>query len=184
MPVPPSAYARRVALIPPVDPGRPPTRLKRALMPFALSKAGLWFGINVASRTDPKLMKLTRGRVNLGGNILPTVLLKVHGRKSGVERTVPLVYFTDGDDVILMASSFGRPKLPAWYHNVMASQTVELTAGGVTGTYEPTEVEGPERDRLYEKAKQVYEGYGMYEEKTAGIRRVPVLRLKPSNPTP
>ena len=33
------------------------------------------------------------------------------------------------------------------------------------------------RDALYEKAKQVYTGYGIYEEKTAGIRRVPVLRL-------
>ena len=45
------------------------------LMPFALSKPGTWYGINVASRVDPKLMKLTRGRVNLGGNVLPTLLL-------------------------------------------------------------------------------------------------------------
>ena len=66
-------------------------------------------------------MKMTGGRVNLGGGVLPTVLLTVPARKSGVERTVPLVYFSDGDDVILMASSFGRPKLPAWYHNVKAS---------------------------------------------------------------
>jgi len=187
MPAPPCAYARRVP-IPRVDPDAPPTRLKRALMPFALSKAGLWYGINVASRLDPKLMKLSRGRVNLGGGVLPTVLLTVRGRKSGVERTVPLVYFSEGDDVILMASSFGRPKLPAWYHNITASPEVTLTAGGVSERYRPAEVEGPERDALFEKAKQIYEGYGMYEEKTAGIRRVPVLRLtqvtKPSQATP
>ena len=90
---------------------------------------------------------------------------------------MPLVYFSDGDDVILMASSFGRPKLPAWYHNVMASHAVTLTAGGVSESYRPTEVDGPERDALYEKAKQVYEGYGIYEDRTAGIRKVPVLRL-------
>jgi deazaflavin-dependent oxidoreductase (nitroreductase family) len=162
----------------------PPTRLKRMLMPFALSKAGTWYGINVASRLDPKLMKVTRGRVNLGGGVIPTVLLTVRGRRSGTERTVPLVYFTEGDDVILMASSFGRPKLPAWYHNVMASPEVTLTAGGVSERYRPTEVEGPERDALYEKAKQIYAGYGIYEERTSGIRKVPVLRLKPSKSPP
>jgi deazaflavin-dependent oxidoreductase (nitroreductase family) len=122
-------------------------------------------------------MRLTRGRVNLLANSLPTVLLTVPGRKSGVERTVPLVYFSDGEDVILMASSFGRPKLPAWYHNVMAAEEVTLTAGGISERYRASEVEGPERDALYAKATRIYEGYGIYEQKTAGIRRVPVLRL-------
>ena len=146
-------------------------------MPFAMSKPGTWYGINIASRVDPKLMKLTRGRMNLSANVLPTVLLTVRGRKSGAERTVPLVYFSDGDDVILMASSFGRPKFPAWYHNVKASPEVTLTAGGVSERYRAVEVDGPERDALYAKAKQVYEGYGIYEERTSGIRKVPVLRL-------
>jgi deazaflavin-dependent oxidoreductase (nitroreductase family) len=147
------------------------------LTPFALSKAGTWYGIKIASRLDPKLMKATRGRVNVGGNILPTLLLTVRGRRSGIERTVPLVYFSDGGDVILMASSFGRPRFPAWYHNVMANPEVTLTAGGVSERYRAAEVEGPERDALYAKAKRVYEGYGIYEERTAGVRRVPVLRL-------
>ena len=163
--------------IPKVDPDRPPTRTKRALTKFALSKAGTWYGVNVASRFDPALIRLTRGRVNLGANQLPTLLMTVRGRKSGVERTVPLVYFTDGDDVILMASSFGRPKLPAWYHNVIASREVTLAAGVVSERYRASEVEGPERDALYEKATRVYEGYGLYEQRTAGIRKVPVLRL-------
>jgi deazaflavin-dependent oxidoreductase (nitroreductase family) len=163
--------------IPRVDPDKPPSRTKRLLTRFALSKAGFWYGIKVASRFDPKLMKMTGGRVNLGGGVLPTVLLTVPGRKSGVERTVPLVYFSDGDDVILMASSFGRPKLPAWYHNVKANPEVTLTAGGVSERYRASEAEGAERDALYAKAKQVYEGYGVYEDRTAGVRRVPVLRL-------
>jgi deazaflavin-dependent oxidoreductase (nitroreductase family) len=162
--------------------------MRRILTPFALSKPGTWYGINIAARIDPTLMRLTRGRVNVGGNVLPTLLLTTRGRKSGVERTVPLVYFSDGDDVILMASSFGRPKLPAWYHNVTASREVTLTAGGVSERYRATEVQGPDRDALYEKAKKVYEGYGLYEERTAGIRKVPVLRLtqvtKPTQGTP
>lgn len=165
--------------IPRVDPATPPTRIKRLLMPFAMSKPGTWYGINIASRVDPKLMKLTRGRVNLSANVLPTVLLTVRGRKSGIERTVPLVYFSDGDDVVLMASSFGRPKFPGWYHNIRANPEVTLTAGEVSERYRASEVEGPDRDALYAKAKQLYEGYGIYEQRTAGVRRVPVLRLSP-----
>jgi deazaflavin-dependent oxidoreductase (nitroreductase family) len=164
--------------IPRVDPDKPPTRLEQRLVKFAMSKPGTWYGINVAARVDPKLLKWTGGRLKLP-TVLPTVLLTVPGRKSGVERTIPLVYFSDGDDVILMASSFGRPKFPAWYHNVKAHPEVTLTAAGAAVRYRAAEVEGPERDALYEKAKQIYEGYGLYEERTAGIRRVPVLRLTP-----
>ncbi len=69
--------------IPKVDPDLPPSRVKRLLMPFALSKPGLWYGINVAAKVDPKLMRLSKGRVNLLANALPTVLLTTRGRKSG-----------------------------------------------------------------------------------------------------
>jgi hypothetical protein len=32
---------------------------------------------------------------------------------------------------------------------------------------------------LAERAKRVYRGYGIYERRTAGIRHVPVMRLRP-----
>ena len=117
------------------------------------------------------------GRVNLAAGLLPVVLLTVRGARSGVERTVPLVYFTDDDEVILIASSFGRPRYPAWYHNIKADPNVTLEAKGRRARFLAREVEGEDRERLYGLAKQLYTGYGNYEERTAGIRRVPVLRL-------
>jgi deazaflavin-dependent oxidoreductase (nitroreductase family) len=111
--------------------------------------------------------------------MLPLVLLNVRGRKTGELRTVPLVYFTDGDDVILIASSFGRAKNPAWYLNLRANPDVTLSAGGVTAPYRAEQVpDGPERDRLYELARANYAGYGDYEA-MAGERRIPVLKLSP-----
>lgn len=109
---------------------------------------------------------------------LPLVLLRVRGRRSGELRTVPLVYFTEGDDVILVASSFGRARHPAWYLNVVAGPEVELTAGGITGTYRARVVGGSERDRLFALAERNYAGYGDYEA-LAGERRIPVLALSP-----
>jgi hypothetical protein len=98
--------------IPRVDPRRPRTGLLGLVTSFALTKPGTWLFSEVAARIDPWLMRFSGGRVNLASGLLPVVLLTVQGARTGVERIVPLVYFTDGDDVILIASSFGRPRYP------------------------------------------------------------------------
>ncbi len=163
--------------IPAIDPTRPRGRVRRALYAVGMSDFGRWYGIHVASRIDPPLLRLTRGRFATTG-ILPLVLLTVRGRKSGEPRTVPLVYFTDGDDVVLVASSFGRASNPAWYLNLLANPDVELTAAGVTGRYRAREVTGAERERLFDLARANYEGYGNYQV-LAGDRKIPVMALSP-----
>lgn len=163
--------------IPPVDPERPPTGFQRAMHRLAMTGASRWYGINVASRIDPPLLRLTGGRFSTT-SFFPLVLLTVRGRKSGEPRTVPLVYFTRGDEVILTASSFGRARHPAWYRNVKANPVVELTARGRTGRYVARETEGEERERLFALATKHYAGYGLYRER-ATQRTIPVLALKP-----
>jgi deazaflavin-dependent oxidoreductase (nitroreductase family) len=163
--------------IPKVDPLRPRTGLLGAVTRFALTKPGTWFFSEVAAKIDPLLMRASAGRINLTAGLLPVVLLTVRGARSGVERSVQLVYLTDGDDVVLIASSFGRPRYPAWYHNIKANPEVTLAAKGHSARFRAREVQGEDRDRLYALAKQLYTGYGDYEERTAGIRHVPVLRL-------
>jgi deazaflavin-dependent oxidoreductase (nitroreductase family) len=163
--------------IPQIDPTRERGWAREAFHRFGTSSAGRWYGINVASRIDPLLLRITGGRFATT-SMLPLVLLGVRGRKSGELRTVPLVYFTEGEEVVLVASSFGRAKHPAWFLNVIANPEVELTAGGVTAKYRARRVEGEERARLYELARRNYAGYGDYEE-MAGDREIPVLALAP-----
>jgi deazaflavin-dependent oxidoreductase (nitroreductase family) len=166
-------------VIPPVDPDRPPGRWQRAMHKLAMTGPGRWFGINVSSRVDPALMRVSAGRLSTT-SFFPLVLLTVKGRKSGEPRTVPLVYFTQGDEVILTASSFGRDRHPAWYLNVKANPRVELAAGSARGTYVARETEGEERDRLFALSKRLYAGYGRYEQRAAAAeRRIPVLALRP-----
>ncbi len=168
-----------MARIPSIDPTRSRTTFDRWVASVALSKPGTWFAMNVASRLDPWLVKVTGGRLDSSFGSVPILLLTVRGAKSGVERTVPLLYFSDGEDVILMASSFGRPRYPAWYHNLKANPEVTLYSRGREGRYRATETEGAERDRLYALASRVYRGYAVYEDRVEGIRRVPVMRLSP-----
>ncbi len=168
-----------MAAIPEVDPTRPPTAIQRTMRRFVMSDAGTKLAMKVSTRVDPVLLKATRGRISTGIGF-PVVLLTVPGRRSGIERTVPLVYFTQGEDVILVASSFGRAKHPAWYLNLVAADEAKLTAGGVVeARYSIRETEGAERERLFALAEELYAGYGLYRER-AGDRVIPVLALSPT----
>lgn len=168
-----------MARIPPIDPTKPPTGPQRVMHAFAMTRFGRWYGINVASRIDPPLLRLTRGRFATT-SLFPLVSMTVPGRRSGEPRTVPLLYFTHADEVILTASSFGRDKHPAWYLNVKASPAVELEVGGRRGHYIARETEGEERDRLFELSKRLYAGYGQYEARVGDKRTIPVLALRPA----
>lgn len=166
--------------IPLVEPTVSPSSFKRALTRFALTKVGTWYSSQLGARIDPWLVRITRGRVDSAFGQIPIVVVTVRGARSGVERKVPLLYFTDDGDVILIASSYGKAKFPAWYYNIKANPDVRLEAMGKAGSYLAREVEGEDHDRLFELAKNVYSGYSEYKRRTEGIRRIPVMRLSPA----
>ncbi len=167
--------------IPAVDPQKVASSpFKRALTAFALTKFGTWYSSRLGARIDPWLMRATRGRVDHSFGQIPIVLVTVRGARTGRQRTIPLLYFSDGDDVILIASSYGRPKFPAWYYNLKANPDVTLEVKGRSASYLAHEAQGEDRDRLFELAKKVYSGYNQYEQRTTGIRRIPVMRLSPA----
>jgi deazaflavin-dependent oxidoreductase (nitroreductase family) len=136
----------------------------------------------LAKRVDPVLHGLTRGR--FGGRLaLPFVSMTTTGAKSGQPRTTAVLYFSDGQDLILVASNYGRDHHPAWYHNLKANPTAVLTRGDRHGTYAATEVtDEPERERLFALAAHVYGGFADYRELTDQIgRRIPIMRLRPTD---
>lgn len=136
-----------------------------------------WFLVNVGQRIDPPLMRISGGRLKSTLNA-PTVVLTHTGAKSGKRRSTPLAYFTDGDDLILIASKGGAPRHPAWYHNLMANPEVELWSKGGGGRYRAHEAEGSERERLWQLTTEFYPGYANYQER-AGDRRIPVVVCSP-----
>ena len=109
---------------------------------------------------------------------VPIMLLTTTGAKSGQPRTMPLLYVTDGDRLILIASNYGKTSHPAWYRNLVANPKVEVLAGKKSGTYTATEItDAAERDRAWDLALDTYAGYGDYEDR-AGDRRIPLIRLE------
>ena len=119
----------------------------------------------------------------VGGNFAgaPMTLLHHVGRKSGKETVTPLMYQRDEDDpatVYVFASAAGAPKHPAWYHNVLAAGTTTIEVGTETFEVAVEEVTGEKRDRIYAVQAARYPGFAGYEEKTAGIRTIPVVALR------
>lgn len=145
---------------------------------LAATETGLALWRRFAAPFEAQIMKATNGRVRLNPAV-PMVVLSSTGARSGECRDIPLAYFTDGDDVILIASNYGGGRHPAWYHNLLAHPECELHIGQRGGRFVAHEAEGPDRDRLYalavERLNRVFE----LHEKRSGARRIPVLRLTP-----
>ena len=106
------------------------------------------------------------------------VLLHHVGARTGTERVSPLAHLRDGDDAWLIAASkAGAPDNPDWFHNLRAHPdvSVETPDDGVVEV-RAEELRGEDRDRAWERFKQMSDGFRSYEEKTS--RTIPVVALR------
>lgn len=146
-----------------------------------MSDAGMrcaaWYLQNIVPRVEPLLVHWTRGRMT-SLPIVQLLFLKTVGAKTGQARVTPLSYFTDGDNVILVASNYGRPNNPAWYHNVKANPDIRLEARGREGRYVAYEATGGDRDRLWSVATQWTPPLTKYQAMTRN-RAIPVMTCTP-----
>jgi deazaflavin-dependent oxidoreductase (nitroreductase family) len=147
---------------------------------LATTKAGLAVWRKVAAPLEAPLMRATGGRVRLNLAV-PIVVLSSTGARSGQRREIPLAYFTDGDDVILIASNYGGSRHPAWYHNLIAHPECELHIGTRGGPFVAHEADGADRDRLYALSVERLNHVFALHEKRSGARTIPVMRLTPQS---
>jgi deazaflavin-dependent oxidoreductase (nitroreductase family) len=88
-----------------------------------------------------------------------------------------LVYVTDGDRLVIIASKGGAPSNPDWYYNVLANPIVTVELGNEQFQARATPVtEEPERSRLYAKMVEHRPGFAEYEQKTS--RKIPAIILE------
>jgi deazaflavin-dependent oxidoreductase (nitroreductase family) len=103
------------------------------------------------------------------------LLLSVVGRKSGEVRTTPLIYRSDGERWVLVASKGGWPANPAWFENLMADPDVTIQVKGDTIPVHASTAEGDERRRLWSLMTEVWPAYDEYQARTT--REIPVVVL-------
>ncbi|MEO7124840.1 MAG: nitroreductase family deazaflavin-dependent oxidoreductase [Nakamurella sp.] len=119
----------------------------------------------------------------VGGNFAgaPVTLLHHVGRKSGKQSVAPVMYLRDTDDpatIYVFASYEGAKTNPAWFYNLTTAGTATVELGRETFDVTVEEVTGEERDRIYTEQASRFPGFAEYEEKTKGVRTIPVLALR------
>jgi deazaflavin-dependent oxidoreductase (nitroreductase family) len=114
----------------------------------------------------------------VGGPFEGATMLLLHhvGARSGTERVTPLVYFPDGDRMVIVASAAGAPKNPDWYHNVKASPRVDVEVSTDTVAVEAQELVGAERDEKWAEITAAAPGFAEYQTKTSRV--IPVIALE------
>jgi deazaflavin-dependent oxidoreductase (nitroreductase family) len=125
-------------------------------------------------RLAPRAMAL------LGGRLPPFMpvaagVLETRDARNGRPHRRAVVYFSDGDDFVVVPSKGGMATDPHWLENAVASP--EVTFGGQPFRAEVVEDED-ERARLVELGDTYYPPYAVYRTHAAHSgRRIPILRL-------
>jgi deazaflavin-dependent oxidoreductase (nitroreductase family) len=106
------------------------------------------------------------------------VKLTTTGRKSGEPRRVTLYAFEDGDRLVVVGSLGGAPKDPQWAGNLRVNPEATVRVDGEPRTVRAREVDGEERDRLWQLVVKGFPLYATYQRNTT--RQIPLFVLEPS----
>src|SRR5262245_1885586 len=119
--------------------------------------------------------RLSGGR--LGGKMgnLRILLLTTTGRRSGQPRTVPLVFFEDGERLVVMPSKGGDPRDPLWWENLKKNPEANVQVGVERRHMRARLASVEERARLWPRVKRENPTYAEYEKRTT--REIPVVLL-------
>lgn len=137
-----------------------------------------WPALRLLAAGHVAAYRASRGLIGHRMLVGPPMLLLEHvGARSGVRRTTPLAYFTDGDDLVIIASKGGHPSHPAWLHNLRAHPDTEVMVGPEQRLVHAREATEQERPRLWAKAVATYRPFQSYQDRTE--RQIPVVILEP-----
>jgi deazaflavin-dependent oxidoreductase (nitroreductase family) len=110
-----------------------------------------------------------------------TIMLTTRGARSGEARPAELYAYTDADRLVIVGSSGGSVRHPAWVHNLRAHPRATVQRGRQTADMTAREVTDPdERDRLWPFVVEQFPLYATYQRRTK--RLIPLFVLEALQP--
>lgn len=106
---------------------------------------------------------------------LPVLLLTVTGRKSGARRTAPLVYFEDGEALVVVGSDGGARRHPQWWKNLQVNPSATVRVGRRVFEVTARLAQGAERERLWAVGMRINPAWDGYQRHTERLLPVVVL---------
>ena len=104
------------------------------------------------------------------------LILTTTGRRSGEERSTPLIYGKHADDYVVVASKGGAEADPAWYLNLSADPEVTVQVREDRFKARARKASPDEKPGLWKMMTERWPAYDEYQHKTT--RDIPVVVLE------
>ena len=105
----------------------------------------------------------------------PLMVLTTTGAKTGEPRTVVVTFTRDGDAYVVAGSKSGAPTDPYWFRNLRSNPLVRVEADRDAFEARATEVEGADREQLWDRHVAERPEFAEYPEKAGRV--IPMARL-------
>ena len=106
----------------------------------------------------------------------PLMVLTTTGAKTGEPRTVVVTFTRDGDAYVVAGSKSGAPTDPYWFRNLRSNPQVKVEADRQAFEAHATEVEGADREQLWDRHVAERPEFADYPEKAGRV--IPMARLR------
>lgn len=122
--------------------------------------------------------RVSRGRVQLSGLLVPSLVLHTTGAKSGEPRDTHLMYTADGRGrAIIAGTTFAQERHPGWTYNLLAHPHVSITVRGRWMPVRANLIGDDEREEAWARIEAQWPGYRGYERDSGRVVRL--FRLQP-----
>ncbi|HVX07787.1 nitroreductase family deazaflavin-dependent oxidoreductase [Humibacter sp.] len=158
--------------------------------PLRAVRAGVaWFsrtrffrrvGPTVMPPLERMMRALTGGRVQLSGLLVPSLVLRTTGAKSGLVRETTLMYCPEpGNRMLVTGSNFARDTHPAWTANLIAHPGAVAVVHGRPIAVRAELIGDDEREDVWAYIQRQWPGYRGYERASGRVLRI--FRLVPTS---
>lgn len=130
------------------------------------SVPGVYFLRHVWTPLDILVLRLTQGRRSLAPRAIPEMWLTTIGRKTHRVHSTPVLYLKDGDRYVVVGSNYGRPRHPAWTHNLRANGTATVQIGAHRQEVGSRLATPDEIERYWPRLLEIWPGWATYRRMT------------------
>jgi deazaflavin-dependent oxidoreductase (nitroreductase family) len=159
------------------------TMVRGTAVRMAARLGGTRFGVlaigRVISPVQRRVFRWTGGRLSLTGGA-PVLLLTTVGRRTGVERTVPLLYLREGDRLVVCNVNPGFERTNPWVLNLRAQPRARVQVRRETWPVLAREATTEELDRYWPGLTRIWPPYQRFHEQ-GGRRTVFLLDRQPAD---
>jgi proline iminopeptidase len=128
------------------------------------------------ARVHVLVYRMTAGRLVDRWGKARILLLTTKGRRTGKERTTPLLYLEDAGSLVVVATNDGAARHPSWYLNIAAQPEVKVQVRGDSFVGLARTAPDAERAVLWPRLVAIYPNYERDQARTK--RRLPVVILE------